>query len=168
MSAAEALRLAHENGVRLGVAGADLILDAEQEPAPTVLEIIRRNKAEIVDLLIADHGEWTAADWQAFFDERVGIAEFDGGQPREQAEVLAFRSCVIEWLDRHPCHSDPGHCAACGAPEREACTIVPFETKSHGYAWIHPECWGRWYETRKAAAVAGLAALGIVDRSSRS
>ncbi len=33
MSAAEALRVARENGVRLGVAGADLILDADREPA---------------------------------------------------------------------------------------------------------------------------------------
>ncbi len=36
MSAVEVLRLARENGVRLGVAGADLILDADREPAPRV------------------------------------------------------------------------------------------------------------------------------------
>ncbi len=31
MSAVEALRLARENGVRLGIAGTDLILDADRE-----------------------------------------------------------------------------------------------------------------------------------------
>ena len=41
MSAVEALRLAEENGVHLGVAGTDLILDADREPAPSVLEAIR-------------------------------------------------------------------------------------------------------------------------------
>ncbi len=38
MSAIEALRMARESGVRIGVEDADLILDAEREPAPRVLE----------------------------------------------------------------------------------------------------------------------------------
>ena len=62
MSAIEALRMARENGVRLGVAGADLILDADREPAPGVLETIRRHKAGIVALLTAPEGDWTAED----------------------------------------------------------------------------------------------------------
>lgn len=44
MNAAEVLRLAEESGVRLGVAGADLILDADREPAREVVDAIRRNK----------------------------------------------------------------------------------------------------------------------------
>jgi integrase len=47
MSAVEALRMAREDGIRLGVAGADLILDADREPAPRVLEALRRHKAGI-------------------------------------------------------------------------------------------------------------------------
>ncbi len=62
MSAVEALRLAEENGVRLGVAGADLILDADREPAPRVLEAIRRHKAGIVALLSAPGSDWSAED----------------------------------------------------------------------------------------------------------
>ena len=77
MSAAEALRLAQENGIRIDIAGVDLILDAEREPAPAVLEALRRHKEEIVALLVADHDGWTAEDWQALFNERAGIAEFD-------------------------------------------------------------------------------------------
>ncbi len=57
MSAIEALRMARENGVRLGVAGADLILDADREPAPRVLAAIRRHKAGIVALLTAADGD---------------------------------------------------------------------------------------------------------------
>ncbi len=52
MSAIEALRKARENGVRLGVAGADLILDAEREPPAPVLEELRRHKAGIINLLM--------------------------------------------------------------------------------------------------------------------
>lgn len=38
MSAAEALSLARENGIRIGVSGADLILAVEREPTPSVLK----------------------------------------------------------------------------------------------------------------------------------
>ncbi len=96
MSAIEAIRLARENGVHIGVSGADLILDADREPAPRVLEAIRRNKAGIVALLTAAEDDWTAEDWRVFHDERAGIAEFNGGQTRADAEALAFECCIVE------------------------------------------------------------------------
>ncbi len=162
MSAVEALRMAHENGIRLGIAGADLILDAEREPAPAVLDAIRHYKEEIVALLVADQDAGTAEDWQVFFDERAGIAEFDGGQTREQAEATAFECCVVEWLDRHPCRSDPGRCAACGKPDRDGHTVVPFGTESYDHAWLHPECWEEWHRERQERARRALAAMGFL------
>ncbi len=51
MSAIDALPMARQSGVRLGVAGSDLILNADREPAPRVLDAIRRHKAGIVALL---------------------------------------------------------------------------------------------------------------------
>ena len=51
MSAVEALRLARENGVRLGVAGTDLILDSDREPAPEVVEAIQAAKPDILAAL---------------------------------------------------------------------------------------------------------------------
>ena len=56
MSAIEVIRIARENGIRIGVAGADLILDAKQEPSSRVLEAIRQHKAGIVDF--AHCGGW--------------------------------------------------------------------------------------------------------------
>jgi len=162
MSAVEALRMAQENGIRLGLAGADLVLDAEREPASAVLEAIRRHKEGIVALLAADHDASTAEDWQALFDERAGIAEFDGGQSREQAEATAYECCVVEWLDRHPCRSDPGRCAACGGPDREGHTVVPFGGESHGHTWLHPECWKEWHQERQERARCALAAIGLL------
>jgi hypothetical protein len=47
-------------------------------------------------------GGWSAEEWLVFFDERAGVAEFDGGLPRPQAEVHAFACCVAEWLNQHP------------------------------------------------------------------
>ena len=161
MSAIEALRLARENGVRLDIAGTDLILDADREPTPRVLAAIRRHKEGIVALLAPDRDAWTAEDWQAFFDERAGIAEFDGGQTREQAEASALESCVVEWLNRHPWRSDPGRCTACGKPDRTGHTVVPFGTESHGHAWLHPECWKKWHRERQERARRALAAKGL-------
>ncbi len=161
MSAVEALRMARENGVRLGVAGGDLILNADREPAPGVLETIRRHKAGIVALLTAPVGDWTAEDWQTFFDERAGIAEFDGGQTRANGEAVAFECCIVEWLNRHPERSDPDRCAWCEKPDRDGHAVVPFGTESHGHSWLHPECWNPWHENRREGARQALAAMGL-------
>ncbi len=161
MSAVEALRLAEENGVHLGVAGTDLILDADREPAPRVLAAIRRHKEGIVALLAPDQDAWTAVDWLAFYGERAGIAEFDGGRNRAEAEVLAFEACVVEWLNRHPQHSVSGRCGWCGKPDRDGHAVIPFGTESHGHTWLHPECWSDWRQDQREGAQQALTAMGI-------
>ncbi len=163
MSAIEALRLARENGVLLGIAGTDLILDADREPAPRVLEALRRHKAGIVTLLTAADGDWTAEDWRVFYDERVGIAEFDGGQPRADAEALAFESCIVEWLNRNPAPSDPERCAWCGEPDVSGSAVLPFGAKQYEHTWLHSSCWSAWYAHRREQAIEALAALGILQ-----
>ncbi|SHG79058.1 hypothetical protein SAMN02745157_4839 [Kaistia soli DSM 19436] len=37
----------------------------------------------------AGQAPWTAEDWQALYDERAAIMEFDGGLPRKIAEATA-------------------------------------------------------------------------------
>ena len=96
MSVIEAIRMARENGVRLGVAGADLILDEDREPAPQVLEAIRRHKAGIVALLTAAKGDWTAEEWRVFYHERAGNAEFDGRQSWPSSRARR-RSASTRW-----------------------------------------------------------------------
>jgi hypothetical protein len=161
MSAVETLRLAEENGVRLGVAGSDLILDADREPAPRVLEALRRHKAGIVALLTAPEGDWTAEDWRAHFDERAGVAEFNGRQTRADAEAVAFECCIINWLNRHPEHSDPGRCAWCGNGDSAGCQVVPFGTHEHGHTWLHSRCWSAWHGRRVQQAIEALRQLDI-------
>ena len=45
--------------------------------------------------------EWDATDWQALFDERAAISEYDGGMTRALAELGAYGACVAEYLARH-------------------------------------------------------------------
>ena len=161
MSAIEVLRMAQENGVRLDVAGADLILEADREPEPRLLEAIMRHKAGIVALLTAANGGWTAADWRVFFNERAGVAEFDGGRNRGEAEAVAFECCIVEWLNRHPELSTPGRCTWCGMPGRDGHAVVPFGTANHGHTWLHPGCWNDWHRERRAKAERALAVMEL-------
>jgi hypothetical protein len=40
---------------------------------------------------------WDAQDWQAYFDERAGIIEFDGNIHRQLAEVGAWKMTLEEY-----------------------------------------------------------------------
>ena len=72
---------------------------------------------------------WSDEDWRAFFDERAGIAEFDGGLPREQAEARAFACCVAEWLNRNREGSPADCCLRCGGAEHAHDPLLPFGTE---------------------------------------
>src|SRR5262245_38893572 len=100
MSAFDTLAAARNAGIEMGTDGGDLVLEAPDPPSAALLEGLRRHKTAIVELLKPRVDGWSAEDWQAFFDERAAIAEFDGGSPRPQAEALAFSECVTEWLNR--------------------------------------------------------------------
>ncbi len=163
MSAIEVLRVARESGVNLLVVGTDLALDADQEPPATVVDDLRRHKASIINLLTAAEGNWIADDWQAFFDERAGIGEFDGGQTRAEATATAFECCIVEWLNQHPEPSDPDRCAWCGAEETSEARVVPCGTSPAGHTWLHPGCWDAWYQERHRKAASALMDVGITE-----
>jgi hypothetical protein len=87
MSAVDAVRAAHAAGIKMTVDGECLLLEANAEPPGHVLDDLSRHKQSILALLRPRQDGWTALDWQAFFDERAGVAEFDGGSPRTEAEA---------------------------------------------------------------------------------
>jgi hypothetical protein len=112
MSAAVALQAAYAAGIQLRIDGDDLILRAPAPPPAPVIDILSRHKADVMRMLRpgewhSPEGGWSVEEWLVFFDERAGVAEFDGGLPRPQAEVHAFACCVAEWLNQHPVGS-PG------------------------------------------------------------
>lgn len=163
MSAAKVLKIARAAGLRLGIDGDTLTLEAATAPPPAVLDLLARHKADIVALLRPANDGWSGEDWLAFFDERAGIAEFDGGLPRLEAEARAFDCCVVEWLNRNPVRSSPGRCLGCGQADHSHDPLLPFGTESTGHAWLHSRCWPAWHATRKAEAIAALAAMGIFE-----
>jgi hypothetical protein len=165
MSAADVLKATRAAGIELGLDGDDLLLAAAAPPPAALLDLLSRDKAGIVALLRPGRDGWSAEDWQVYFDERAGIAEFDGWLPRPQAEARAFACCVAEWLNRNPVRSPSGRCLSCGADERSHDPLLPYGIETIGYAWLHSRCWRAWHAGRKAEAVAGLAAMGIATRA---
>jgi hypothetical protein len=137
------------------------VLEASSPPPAVVLDALSRHKAEIMALLRSAKDGWSAEDWQVFFDERAGIAEFDGGLPRLEAEARAVACCVAEWLNRNPERLPPGRCLGCGGSEHAHDKLLPFGTESAGHAWLHSCCWPARHAARKADAIAALAAMGI-------
>lgn len=128
--------------------------------------ILRLHKPEIIALLKADSepvAVWDAADWQAYYHERAGVAEYDGALPRAQAETQAFRCCVSEWMCRHPVTSELGQCAWCGRGDLAGRGLLPYGDADHGHTWLHGECWPAWYAQRRQAAVVALAGFGIKE-----
>jgi hypothetical protein len=109
--------------------------------------------------------DWGAEDWRARFDERAGFLEHDGGLLRVQAEVQAFESCLVEWLNRNPSSSPAGRCAWCGKSETPAAMVLPFGAGEH-HAWLHGDCWPAWYQRRREEAVLALRGMGIAASGS--
>ena len=161
MSAVQALNTARAVGIRLRVDGDDLELSAEAPPTQAVLDLLANHKADILRLLRPSLDGWSAEDWQVFFDERAGIAEFDGGLTRAEAEERAFACCVAEWLNRNPTPSAPGRCLACGGGQHPGDPLLPFGTDTSGHAWLHRACWPAWYRAREAEGIAALSSMGI-------
>ena len=104
MKTAALIVAASAAGVTMKVDGERLVLSAPGRPNDRLLEDLRRQKPAIVAYL-RDGAAWTEEDWQALFDERAGIMEFDGGLPRREAEkrakaeVQALRRIAVEPAD---------------------------------------------------------------------
>jgi len=137
--------------------------EADQEPATNSESDGRppHHAAKCEELIRNADGGWSAQDWQAFFDERAGIAEFDGGLSRPEAEASAFACCVAEMMNRTLVVSDPDRCVYCGGDDRSGDRLLPFVATTTGHTWLHPACWESWFRGRQGDAAAALAAMGI-------
>jgi hypothetical protein len=92
MSAGEALKAARAVGIELVLDGDSLVLVAASEPSAVILGALSRHKAEIMAMLRPGCDGWSADGWQAYFEDRAGIAEFNEGLPRADAEAQAFEA----------------------------------------------------------------------------
>ena len=89
MTATSLLKAARYAGVTIIADGNELILRGAKQPDVTLVDQVRDFKTEILDLLRMP--VWSSDDWQAWFDERAAILEYDGGHDREVAEALAAK-----------------------------------------------------------------------------
>ena len=163
MNAVEVVRMAEASGVRLGVEGADLILDADLEPPVDVVNAIRRHKAEIIEILAPLGDKWTAEDWRALFEGRAGVAEHD--RELSRTEALAYESCIVVWLNRNPpSENGPECCVQCGNPMDDL-EALPFLTGDGGHVWMHDYCHTPWMRRRRAEAADALGRMGVAPPS---
>ncbi len=162
MSAADALTQARAAGIRVGIDGDHLALEASAPPPGELLDLLALYKADILTLLRLGSESWSGEDWREFFEERAGIAEFDGGLPRDQAEARAFSCCVGEWLYRNPVRSPSGRCDRCGQSKGMLLPyLTGYSSSDPGHTWLHQECSPAWHHARKAKAVSALVEMGI-------
>ncbi len=107
--------------------------------------------------------EWDADDWRAFFEEKAGIAEYDNGLSRAEAEARAFETAINQWLSVNP-PRDPGPdiCIGCngplGRPGEDGMPVLAGECR---HVWVHHICHALWMAKRQAEAAKALAAMGV-------
>lgn len=158
MSATAAVKAARSTGVHIEIDGDDLVLEASAPPPAAVIKLLSRHKAEIVALLRPAEDGWSLEDWQAFFDERAGFAEFDRDYSRSDAELIAFEECIDHWLALNPpaCRS-PDACLMCGKHVTgSGIDVIIVTGTAGGMGRIHLSCNSRWEQVRRAGARARL------------
>lgn len=108
---------------------------------------------------------WDTTDWQTFFDERAGVAEYDGGLSRPDAESMAYEACISHWLNKNPpAHSVMNACPQCSQPAET--NAVAGKYGNGGHIWLHDKCHVPWLVRRRQEAVAALAATSIIQKES--
>jgi hypothetical protein len=129
--------------------------------AAEVAAPVAPEKFGVIALLRIGRDGWSGEDWRAFFDERAGIAEFDGGLPRQQAEARAFMCCVADWLNRNPVRSSADRCLRCGEAEQDHDALCAVRNRIHRLRLAAFALLVGLVRRQHAEAVAALAAIGI-------
>jgi hypothetical protein len=94
VNAVDVLERAKAAGIELTVIGDRVKLRAPGRPPVDLLEAMRQHKAELLALLTERERQTEIEAAESIGEhlaERAAIMEFDGGLPREQAEVEARR-----------------------------------------------------------------------------
>lgn len=106
--------------------------------------------------------EWGEEDYQAYFEERAAVYEIDGGLLQHEAERLAFRDTVQQWLALHPAPAREASrgCAHCGNDEQPRNPLLPILARD-GHVWVHDGCCEKWLAARRLQARQALMAQGL-------
>ena len=112
MNAADALTLAHAAGVRVGIDGDDLVLEASAPPPSAVLDLLSRHKAGIVTLLRSPAPEqlpWAAEPTPP----QPSLANLSTQDRAARADALVV-GLYVATRGRPPSWADPGALPASG------------------------------------------------------
>jgi hypothetical protein len=169
VSAATILRRALSAGVTITVDGGDLVIRAQARPPADVLNALSANKSELIALLTGQEADWDAEDYRAYFEERAAVYEIDGGLLQYEAERLAFRDTVQQWLALHPAPAREASrgCAHCREDEQPRNPLLPILARNGG-VWVHDGCCEKWRAARRLQARQALIALGLQVPSNSS
>ena len=150
MTAAHVLEKARSAGLDITCDGWDLVLEAASTPPPDLIEMLVRYKPALVELL-KSCAHWDTHDWRGFFEERAGIAEFDCGYSRSDAELIAFADCVDRWLSANPPqHIQKNVCLHCGRDVDVAQSVPVAVQGNTGSSFVlHAVCATRWRNLRR-------------------
>jgi hypothetical protein len=151
LNALIALSNARAAGVEVVLDGDNLLLQAAAEPPTHLIDALIQHKPEILRLLRQRPNEWVREDWQAYFDERAGIVEFDGCFKRCDAELSAYEDCIDHWLIMNPPAIDLDICLQCHLPLRDL-PVIQVTGRSGRYGSVHEECAARWKASRRIEA----------------
>lgn len=105
---------------------------------------------------------WNKSDWHDYFNERAAVAEYDGQQPRDVAERMAYEACVVRWMDLHPVEqADAAVCPHCQRPNGEVGRSSVPVLNGNGHLWLHHACLQPMLTERRKQAIQQLGSYGL-------
>jgi hypothetical protein len=145
--------------------GTQLIIDGPAANlTDSVVAQVQAFKEELLRLLDpADSPcSWDVESWQAYFDERAGVREYDGRHERSEAERLALEDTIAHWLQFNlPLESAPSHvCIHCNRAGQPGNPLVAAPARG-GHAWVHDWCWTSWSNVLQREAYEALWRMGL-------
>jgi hypothetical protein len=104
MSAAQALTAARAAGIRLGIDGVSIVLEADYPPPPQVLDMLRAHKPEIIDTLRAERNAVIRYLNEHFESSPPDRCAYCGGD-RSSADPFVVLFCGTDRAELHAaCH----------------------------------------------------------------
>ncbi len=164
MSARALLLDLTRQGVVLEVRGGRLVVEGPSQPlTDTCVERLRALKGELIRILdLSGTARWDADDYQAFFDERAGVLEFEAGLACVEAERRAFSEIAQQWLSQNPAPATfpRGGCVHCLDDDQRGNPLLPV-LAAGGHTFLHDRCLDAWRTFRREQAETALRQLGV-------
>lgn len=166
MSAAQALKAARDAGIRIGVDGDALTLDADAAPDAAVLDLLSRHKAGVIALLRTGNDGWSGKTGGRCSTNGRQSPSLMAGCRARQPRPAPSPAASPNGSTAIRCAQPPARCLGCGVSDHAHNALLPFGTEPTGHAWLHSRCWDAWHASRTTEAVAALSTLGISMRTS--